>query len=64
METKNKDYQQKKGIGNHQSTVKTQFDKNIKVVATGTCLSDCVKCGSPCCFDAGHPGPHYCYLCK
>jgi len=64
METENKNYPSKPGFEDQKKSSKTTFSKNIKVVATGTCLGDCVKCGSPCCFDAGHPGPHYCYLCK
>ncbi len=24
------------------------------------CLGRCVKCGSPCTYDAGHDGAHYC----
>jgi len=41
-----------------------QNDKSKPVKATGTCLGECVKCGASCCMDAGHPGPHFCFLCK
>jgi hypothetical protein len=54
----------KKPTPEYRSGFKTSFDKNRKVTATGTCLGDCVKCGASCCMDAGHPGPHFCYLCK
>ncbi len=36
--------------------------KNTEIKNTGTCLGDCVICGASCCLDAGHPGPHFCYL--
>ena len=36
---------------------------NKSITSTGTCLGECVKCGASCCMDAGHPGPHFCYLC-
>lgn len=44
--------------------LKLESSKTTDVKATGTCLGNCVKCGALCCLDAGHPGPHFCFLCK
>ena len=46
------------------TVIKTMITQTGKIKNTGTCLGDCVICGASCCLDAGHPGPHYCYLCK
>ena len=64
MKKTTKNYQLQTTIPEHRPGIKTSDDKNRQVTAIGTCLGDCVKCGAPCCMDAGHPGPHFCYLCR
>ena len=65
MKNTHKDYQNvKKMKTNSKTGFIESIDKSRKTTSVGTCLGNCVKCGSSCCLDAGHPGPHFCYLCK